>query len=101
MYPSPANTGYADNYWGCQDPSYHDEPTNYLGELYSEWQARIADQYRAAAIAQIRYELERYSDCQQELAELAAAEKGEGDTDTEQYIWEMILEIAKANHDTF
>ena len=58
-----------------------------------------ADNY--IAIAQIRYELERYGDCQQELAELAAAEKGEGDTDTEQYIWEMILEIAKANHDTF
>ncbi|WP_369588278.1 hypothetical protein [Kingella oralis] len=101
MYSSPANTGYADNYWGCQDPSYHDEPTNRHGELYGEWQARIADQYRAIAIAQIRYELERYGDCQQELTELAAAEAGNGDADTEQYIWEMILEIAKANHDTF
>jgi hypothetical protein len=101
MYQSPANTGYADNYWGCQDPSYYDEQTNSRGELRCEWQARIEREYRAAAIAQIRYELERYGDCQQELAELAAAEKGEGDTDTEQYIWEMILEIAKANHDTF
>ena len=101
MYQSPANTGYADNFWGCQDPANYDEPTNYLGELYGEWQARIERTYRAIAIAQIRYELERYGDCQQELAELAAAEAGNGDADTEQYIWEMILEIAKANHDTF
>lgn len=101
MYQSPANTGYADNFWGCQDPANYNEPTNRHGELYSEWQARIERKYRAAAIAQIRYELERYGDCQQELAELAAAEAGNGDADTEQYIWEMILEIAKANHDTF
>ena len=101
MYSSPANTGYADNFWGCQDPANYNEPTNRHGELYSEWQARIERKYRAAAIAQIRYELERYGDCQQELAELAAAEAGNGDADTEQYIWEMILEIAKANHDTF
>ena len=101
MYSSPANTGYADNYWGCQDPSYYDEPTNSRGELRCEWQERIADQYRAQAIAQIRYELERYGDCQQELAELAAAEAGQGDEDTEQYIWEKILEIAQDNNDTF
>ena len=101
MYQSPANTGYADNFWGYPDPANYDEPTNRYGELYGEWQARIERKYRAAAIAQIRYELERYGDCQQELAELAAAEAGNGDADTEQYIWEMILEIAKANHDTF
>ena len=101
MYQSPANTGYADNFWGCPNPANYNEPTNRHGELYGEWQARVERKYRAAAIAQIRYELERYGDCQQELAELAAAEKGEGDADTEQYIWEMILEIAKANHDAF
>ena len=101
MYSSPANTGYADNYWGCQDPSYYDEPTNSRGELRCEWQARIADQYRAQAIAQMRHELERYGDCQQELAELAAAEQGEGNEDTENDIWATILEIAQAHHDTF
>lgn len=101
MYPSPANIGYADNYWGCQDPGYYGEPTNYLGELYSEWQDRIADQYRAQAIAQIRSDLQRYDNCEQELAELAAAEAGEGDEDTENDIWATILEIAQANHDTF
>lgn len=101
MYSSPANTGYADNYWGCQDPSYHDEPTNYLGELRCEWQERIADQYRAQAIAKIRSDLQCYDDCEQELAELAAAEAGQGDEDTEQSIWDAILEIAQANHDTF
>ena len=101
MYQSPANTGYADNYWGCQDPSYYGEPTNSRGELRCEWQARIADQYRAQAIAQIRSDLQRYDNCEQELAELAAAEQGEGDEDTEQSIWDAILEIAQANHDTF
>ncbi|MDO4657938.1 hypothetical protein [Kingella sp. (in: b-proteobacteria)] len=101
MYPSPANTGYADNYWGCQDPGYYGEPTNYLGELYSEWQDRIADQYRAQAIAKIRSDLQRYDNCEQELAELAAAEAGQGDEDTENDIWATILEIAQANHDTF
>lgn len=101
MHPSPANTGYADNYWGCQDPGYYDEPTNYLGELYSEWQDRIADQYRAQAIAQIRSDLQRYDNCEQELAELAAAEAGNGDKDTENDIWATILEIAQANCDTF
>ena len=101
MYQSPANTGYADNYWGCQDPGYYDEPTNSRGELRCEWEARIADQYRAAAIAQMRAELQRYDNCEQELAELAAAEKGNSDSDTEQYIWDVILEIAKANRDTF
>ena len=101
MYSSPANTGYADNYWGCQDPGYYDEPTNYLGELRCEWEARIADEYRAAAIAQIRSDLQRYDNCEQELSELAAAEKGEGDEDTENNIWATILEIAQANHDTF
>ena len=101
MYPSPANIGYADNYWGCQDPSYYGEPTNYLGELYSEWQDRIADQYRAQAIAQIRSDLQRYDNCEQELAELAAAEAGDGDEDTENDIWATILEIAQANCDTF
>ena len=101
MYPSPANTGYADNFGGCQDPSYYDEPTNRHSELYGEWQDRIADQYRAQAIAQIRSDLQRYDNCEQELAELAAAEAGRGDEDTEQSIWDAILEIAKANHDTF
>ena len=101
MYPSPANIGYADNYWGCQDPSYYGEPTNYLGELYSEWQDRIADQYRAQAIAKIRSDFQRYGNCEQELEELAAAEAGQGDEDTEQYIWEKILEIAQDNNDTF
>ena len=101
MYLSPANIGYADNYWGCQDPGYYGEPTNYLGELYSEWQDRIADQYRAQAIAQIRSDLQRYDNCEQELAELAAAEAGHGDEDTENDIWATILEIAQANCDTF
>jgi len=101
MYPSPANTGYADNYWGCQDPGYYDEPTNSRGELRCEWQARIADQYRAQAIAQIRSDLQRYDNCEQELAELAAAEAGQGDEDTENNIWATILEIAQANRDTF
>ena len=101
MYSSPANTGYADNYWGCQDPSYYDEPTNYLGELRCEWEARIESEYRAAAIAQIRAELQRYDNCEQELAELAAAEAGQGDEDTENDIWATILEIAQTNHDTF
>ena len=101
MYLSPANIGYADNYWGCQDPSYYGEPTNYLGELYGEWQARIEREYRAQAIAQIRSDLQRYSNCEQELDELAAAEKGRGDEDTENDIWDAILEIAQANHDTF
>ena len=73
-----------------------------IARLCQEQQTdRHGNQYRAIAIAQIRYELERYGDCQQELTELAAAEAGNGDADTEQYIWEMILEIAKANHDTF
>ena len=76
-------------------------PPNYLGELYSEWEARIADQYRAAAIAQMRSDLQRYDNCEQELAELAAAEAGQGDEDTENDIWATILEIAQANHDTF
>ena len=101
MYPSPANTGYADNYWGCQDPSYDDEPTNSRGELRCEWEARIASEYRAEAIAQIRSDLQRYDNCEQELAELAAAEAGQGDEDTENDIWATILEIAQANHDTF
>ena len=101
MYSSPANTGYADNYWGCQDPSYYDEPTNSRGELRCEWEARIASEYRAEAIAQIRSDLQRYDNCEQELAELAAAEAGQGDEDTENDIWATILEIAQANHDTF
>ena len=101
MYQSPANTGYADNFWGCQDPSYYNEPTNRYGELYGELQDRIANQYRAQAIAQIRSDLQRYDNCEQELAELAAAEAGQGDEDTENDIWATILEIAQANHDTF
>lgn len=101
MYQSPANTGYADNFWSFPNPANYDEPTNRHGELYGEWQARIEREYRAAAIAQIRYELERYGDCQQELDELAAAESGRGDEDTEKDIWATILEIAQANRDTF
>ena len=101
MYLSPANTCYADNFWGCQDPANYDEPTNRYGELYGEWQDRIADQYRAQAIAQIRSDLQRYDNCEQELAELAAAEAGYGDEDTENDIWATILEIAQANCDTF
>lgn len=98
MYSSPANTGYADNYWGYQDPGYYDEPTNYLGELHCEWQARVEREYRAEAIAQIRQELQG---CEQELDELAAAEAGAGDDDTEQSIWNTILDIARANNDQF
>ena len=101
MYQSPANTGYADNFWGCPDPANYDEPTNRHGELYSEWQARIEREYRAQAIAQIRSDLQRYGNCEQELDELAAAEAGQGDGDTENDIWATILEIAQANRDTF
>ena len=101
MYQSPANTGYADNFWGCPDPANYDEPTNRHGELYSEWEARIASEYRAQAIAQIRSDLQRYGNCEQELDELAAAEAGRGDKDTENDIWAIILEIAQANRDTF
>ena len=56
---------------------------------------------RAQAIAQIRSDLQRYDNCEQELAELAAAEAGQGDEDTENDIWATILEIAQANCDTF
>ena len=34
MYPSPANTGYADNYWGCPNPANYNEPTNRHGEYW-------------------------------------------------------------------
>lgn len=101
MYSSPANTGYADNYWGYQDPGYYDEPTNLYGELRCEWEDRIAGQYRAQAIAKIRSDFQRYGNCEQELDELAAAEAGQGDEDTEQYIWDTILEIAQDNNDDF